>query len=81
MQLKEETIYRLAGLGALAMSAGLTAAFVLFCWWVAPRGVGIDRIESAVAQIAVGLIVIALIAVHVVYGRVLLGHARSAGAR
>jgi hypothetical protein len=81
MKLKEETIYRLAGLGALAVSAGLIAAFVLFCWWVAPSGVGIDRIESAVARIAVGLIVIALIAVHVVFGRVLLGRARSAEAR
>jgi hypothetical protein len=81
MKLKEETIYRLAGLGALAVSAGLTAAFVIFCWWIAPSGVGIDHIESAVAQIAVGSIVIALIAVHVVFGRVLLGLARSAEAR
>ncbi|MDQ2765745.1 MAG: hypothetical protein M3Y30_01195 [Gemmatimonadota bacterium] len=81
MQLKEETIYRLAGLGALAMSAGLTAAFLIFCWFVSPSGGGIDHAEAAVARIAVGSIVVALIAVHVVFGRILLGVARTAGAR
>ena len=80
MRLSEATMYRLAGLGALAVSAGLAAAFVLFCWFVSPRAGGIDHIEAAVARIAVGAIVFALVAVHVVYGRILLGMARGATA-
>jgi hypothetical protein len=78
MKLKAETLFRLAGLGALAVSGALIAALALFCWFVAPRGVGIDSTESAVAQIAVGLIFIALIAVHLVFGRVLLSEAKAA---
>jgi hypothetical protein len=76
MKLTPTQITRIAGLGAFAVGLGLLAAFALFCWFIAPRGVGIDSIESTVARIAVGAIFIALIAVHLVYGRSLL---RAAG--
>lgn len=75
MKLNEAQLQRLAGLGAFAMGAGIIVAYALFCWFVAPRGVGIDRIESSVAQIAVGVIFVALAAVHVVFGRILLNEA------
>lgn len=76
MRLSAATIARLAGLGALGVSAALLAVYVLFYWFIAPRGVGIDAIESAVARISVGLIFVALLGAHIVYGRVLLASAR-----
>lgn len=76
MKLSPETIARTAGLGALAVSAGLLAVYALFFWFIAPRGVGIDAIESAVARISVGLVFLALIGPHIVYGRILLNSAR-----
>ncbi len=76
MKLTASQLNRLAGLGAFAVSGALIVAFALFCWFVAPRGVGIDGIESAVAQIAVGVILLALVAVHVVFGRILLNGMR-----
>jgi Na+/proline symporter len=81
MRLRQSTIFRLAGLGALAVSVGLAVAYLLFWKWVSPSGAGIDRTEAAVARIAVGSIVVALIVVHVVFGRVLLNLARTAEAR
>ncbi len=76
MKMSEAQFNRLAGLGAFAMGAGLIAAYALFFWFISPRGVGIDRIEATVAQIAVGMIFLALIAVHFVFGRILLNEAR-----
>jgi len=81
MKLEKRTMFRLAGLGALAMSAGLAVAFLAFYVWISPTGVGIDHTEAAVARIAVGSIVGALIAVHLVFGRILLNLARTAGAQ
>ena len=80
MKLTPNQITRMAGLGAFAVGLGLLVAFALFCWWIAPRGVGIDSIESNVARIAVGAIFIALIAVHLVFGRVLLKASRAESA-
>lgn len=80
MKLTSNQITRLAGLGALSVGLGLLVAFALFCWFIAPRGVGIDSIESTVARISVGSIFITLIAVHLVYGRVLLHVSRAGSA-
>jgi hypothetical protein len=80
MKLTPNRITRLAGLGALGAGFGLLVAFALFCWWIAPRGVGIDSIESTVARIAVGAIFVALVAVHLVFGRILLNVSRTESA-
>jgi hypothetical protein len=77
MKLSAETITRMAALGPLAVSGALVAVYALFYWFIAPSGVGIDSIESAVARISVGLVFLALIAPHIVYGRILLATARS----
>lgn len=76
MKLSGVTIARMAGLGAFAVSAALVAVYALFYWFIAFRGVGIDAIESAVARISVGLVFLALIGPHIVFGRILLGSAR-----
>lgn len=80
MRLSAETIARLAGLGAFAVGGALVVVYALFYWFIAPRGVGIDSIESAVAQISVGLVFLALIGPHIVFGRILLSAARSGDA-
>ena len=80
MKLSAETIARLAGMGAIGVSGALVAAYAVFFWFIGPRGVGIDSIESAVARIAVGLVFLALIGPHIVYGRILIASARSGNA-
>jgi hypothetical protein len=77
IELRPETIARMAGMGAFAVSGALVAVYALFFWFIAYRGVGIDGIESSVAQISVGLVFLALIGPHIVYGRILLASARS----
>lgn len=77
MKLRPETIARIAGMGAFAVSGALVALYALFFWFIAYRGVGIDAIESSVARISVGLVFLALIAPHIVFGRILLTSARS----
>lgn len=77
MKLSAETIARMAGMGAIAVSGALLALYALFYWFIAPRGVGIDAIESAVARISVGLVFLALIGPHIVFGRILIASARS----
>ncbi|HEY7861773.1 MAG TPA: hypothetical protein VIB98_10015 [Gemmatimonadaceae bacterium] len=77
IKLSVEKTARLAGLGALAVSGALVAVYVLFFWFIAYRGVGIDAIESAVARISVGLVFLALIGPHIVFGRILLASSRS----
>lgn len=78
MRLPAETIARIAGLGAFGVSAALLAVYALFFWFIAPTGVGIDAIESAVARISVGMIFLAILGPHIVYGRILLSSARRA---
>lgn len=76
MKLSAETLARVAGLGAFAVSGALVVVYALFWWFIDYRGVGIDSIEAAVAKIAVGLIFLAIIGPHVVFGRILLASAR-----
>jgi hypothetical protein len=66
----------MAGLGAFAVSGALVVVYALFWWFIDYRGVGIDPIEAAVAKIAVGLIFLAIIGPHIVFGRILLATAR-----
>lgn len=64
----------LAGLGAMGAAGGLVAIFALVVFVSLPYG--IDRSESAIAMISVGLLLLALVLSHVVYGRILLAAAR-----
>lgn len=66
-------IARLAGLGALGASAGLLALFALVVF--VTRGTphsGMDAAMRAMTWIAVGGVIVALVAVHVMIGRRLL---------
>jgi hypothetical protein len=64
---------KLAGLGALAASAGLLAlfAFLVFITRPAASG-GIDTVNAVVTWISLGGLFVALILVHVLIGRRLL---------
>ena len=64
----------LAGLGALGAACGLVAIFALVVFISLPYG--IDRSESAIAMVSVGLLLLALVLSHVIYGRILLEAAR-----
>lgn len=67
---------KLAGLGAFGVAAGLPIVFGLFVRVVTwPNGEGIDPVEAWVAWISVGVVVAALVWVHVVFGRTLTGMA------
>ena len=57
---------RLAGLGAFAAAGGILALFALIVYITIPRP----------TWISVGLIVLALLVPHVIYGRILLQEAR-----
>jgi hypothetical protein len=71
------TLPRLAGLGAFAAAAGILALFALFVWLTRPDATGgMNWSTSWVTWIAVGGVVAALVAVHVVYGRILLDPTR-----
>ena len=74
-------IARLAGLGALGACAAFVALFAYIAYLSrhTPTG-GMMPALSAVAWISVGVVVLALIAVHVVIGRQLLDVAKG-GAR
>jgi membrane associated rhomboid family serine protease len=66
-------IAKLAGLGAFGACAGLLAAYLGLIFLTRPmaRG-GIDSINASVAWIALGGLILALIAVHVAIGKQLL---------
>ena len=66
-------IAKLAGLGAFGACAGLLALFLGLVFLTRPvsRG-GIDAINASVAWIALGGLILALIAVHVAIGRQLM---------
>lgn len=64
----------LAGLGALGAAGGLVALFALVAFISLPYG--IDRTESFIAICSVGLLFLALVLSHVIYGRILLQAAR-----
>lgn len=66
-------IARLAGLGAFGACAGLLGLYVLIVLITRPMGRGgIDVTNAVVTWIALGGLIAALIAVHVVIGRQLL---------
>lgn len=65
-------VQRMAGLGAFGAAAGLALLFALFVWQTLPGPeTGMDWAHAVVAWISVGGVVVALIAVHVLVGRVL----------
>ena len=74
--MKKEMLVRLAGYGAFAAIGGLAAVFVGFVFLTVYNGAGIDRTESIVARIAIGLVILLLAIVHVVYARILLDVAK-----
>jgi len=75
-------IARLAGLGALAASGGFIAlfAYVVYISRYTPTG-GMMPALSAVSWISIGLVVAALVAVHIAIGRQLLYIGRGGGPR
>lgn len=64
----------LAGLGAFGAASGLVAIFALVVFISLPYG--IDVTESFIAICSVGLLFLALVLSHVIYGRILLQAAR-----
>lgn len=73
---------KLAGLGALSVCLGLVAVYGLIAFISTPRATGgIDWAHATIVYIGVGLVILALIAVHVVLGRQLLAGARGATPR
>ena len=75
-------IARLAGLGAFGACAGFIALFAFVAWISrhTPRG-GMMPTLSVVTWISVGLVVLALVAVHVYLGKQLLSLARGEATR
>ena len=70
-------VQQLAGRGAFAVCLGIVAVYALLAFISTPRGAGgIDSAHAAIVYIGVGMVVLALIAVHVVLGRQLLAAAR-----
>jgi hypothetical protein len=70
-------IATLIGYSAFAAILLFVAIFALVAYGAIPRGTGgIDRIEATVTWIAVGLVVLAVVAVHVIIGRGLLAFGR-----
>jgi len=60
---------RLAGLGAFAVAAGLFGVYGLLAYIATPSGTGgIDRANASIVYISAGLVILALVAVHVVLG-------------
>jgi len=73
-------IAKLAGLGAFGACAGLLALYLGLIFLTRPlaRG-GIDSINASVAWIALGGVILALIAVHIAIGKQLLLLAKGEG--
>ena len=75
-------IQRLAGLGALSVAAPVLALYALVAYVSTPKPTGgIDWTNAAIVYIGVGLVVLAVIAVHLVLGRQLLVGARDQARR
>jgi hypothetical protein len=73
---------KLAGLGAFSVCLGLLAVYGLIAYISTPAGTGgIDWAHASIVYIGVGMVILALIAVHVVLGRQLLAGARGATPR
>ncbi|HEX6533301.1 MAG TPA: hypothetical protein VF041_01820 [Gemmatimonadaceae bacterium] len=78
--LSVEKLEKLAAFGALGVCAVLAGIWALLVYFTMPRsgavGGGIDMTEAVVAWVAVGLIVLALIAAHIYFARRLLAMSR-----
>jgi hypothetical protein len=70
------TLARLAAFGALAAIGALAAVYALFMFISYSTSAGIDRTQSAIAWLSVGLVFLALIAAHIYFARVLFGISR-----
>ena len=70
---RKPSVSQLAGFGALGVSFGLAAIFVLFVVFTIPRDKsGMDWTNAQVAWIGVGGVIAVLIVVHLVFARMLL---------
>ena len=70
-------VLQFAGLGAYGVCLGILALYGLVAYISTPKQTGgIDAAHASIVYIGVGLVVLALIAVHVVLGRQLLSAAR-----
>ena len=70
-------IARLIGFGAFGAVVLFVAIYALVVWASVPRSTGgIDRIEATVTWIAIGLVVLALVGLHIVIARGLLAFSR-----
>jgi hypothetical protein len=69
--MSKATLQRVAAMGAVAVMGGLIVLYLLIAYVTRYTGTGIDRTESAVTWIAIGLMFLALIAAHAVYARIL----------
>lgn len=78
--MSKETLERIAGLGAFGVCVVLLAIWALVIRITIPGpgavGGGIDITEATVTWVSVGLVILALVAVHVIYGRKLLAMSR-----
>ncbi len=67
----------LAALGAIGVSAGSLALFGLVFWISMPTTTGgIDAVHAMVTRVSVGVIIAALVAVHLVFARQLFTYVR-----
>ena len=70
-------IARLAGLGAFAACAGIAALYLLFVFLTRPTASsGLDATERFLTWFTVAGVVLALLGVHVLFGRQLLALAK-----
>ena len=60
----------------MAAIGGLVAVYALFMFISYATGGGIDRTQSAIAWLSVGLVILALIIAHVYFARVLFAKSR-----
>lgn len=68
---------RLAALGGLGVSAGSLALYGLFFWIATPTPTGgIDSVHAMVTRVSVGVIIAALVAVHLAFAKQLLNYVR-----
>lgn len=68
---------KLAALGAMGVSAGCVAIFAVFIWVTAtPPAGGIDFEHGLISRVSIGVIMTALIAVHVTFARQLFAYAK-----
>ena len=75
-------LQQLAGLGAFAVCLGILGAYALIAYISTPKGsAGIDGAHAAIVYLGVGMVALALVAVHVVLGRQLLAGAKGATPR